>query len=96
MMFPSGDAIGMLWYTMKISLLKHFWRWCHLPRFLHRGTAGNMKPLTGGDAGMIRGGSLAIDTHEKVFQKSFRQRFPKSSILDIKECCGGNHDDDPW
>ena len=25
-----------------------------LPRFLHRGTAGNMDPLTGGGAGMIR------------------------------------------
>ena len=25
-----------------------------LPRFLHRREAGNMDPLTGGDAGMIR------------------------------------------
>ena len=25
-----------------------------LPRYLHRGTAGNMEPLTGGGAGMIR------------------------------------------
>ena len=27
-----------------------------LPRFLHRGTAGNMEPLTGGSAGRIRMG----------------------------------------
>lgn len=27
-----------------------------LPRFLHRGTAGNMDPLTGGSAGRIRMG----------------------------------------
>jgi len=29
---------------------------------------------------------MAVDTREKVFQKNFRQRFPKSTILDIKQC----------
>jgi hypothetical protein len=54
-----------------------------LPRFLHRRVAGNMQPLTGGDADMIHESSMAVNAREKQIQKNFRKRFPKSSILDI-------------
>ena len=55
-----------------------------LPMFSHRRVAGDVQPSTGDDAGMVRGGSMALGTRKKVFQKYFRQRFPKSTSLDIK------------
>ena len=55
-MFPADDAFERLCYAAEISLLETYWRWCHLLRFSHRREAGNMDPLTGGGAGMIRRG----------------------------------------
>ncbi len=44
-----------------------------LHRFLHRRAAGNMKPLTGGGAGMIRGGDrwllILVRSNFKYFSK---------------------------
>ena len=44
-----------------------------LPRFLHRRAAGNMEPLTGGGAGMIRGGDrwLLILERRKITERGF-------------------------
>ena len=55
-MFPADDAFERLCYAAEISLLETYWRWCHLLRFSPRREAGNMEPLTGDDAGMIRMG----------------------------------------
>ena len=83
LVFPADDAIGRLGYTTEIGLVKNSEDGVTLPRFLHRRVAGNMQPLTGGDADMIHESSMAVNAREKQIQKNFRKRFPKSSILDI-------------
>ena len=49
-----------------------------LPRFLHRGTAGNMDPLTEGDAGRIRMGDrwllILVRSNFKKFSKEVSKR----------------------
>ena len=54
-----------------------------LPRFLHRRAAGNMQPLTGGDADMIHGRNQWLLILVRSNFKKFRKWFPKSSNLDI-------------
>ena len=49
-----------------------------LPRFLHRETAGNMEPLTGGGAGRIRRGDrwlliLVRSNLKKIFVRGFQK-----------------------
>ena len=55
-----------------------------LPQFLHRGTAGNLEPLTRGGAGRIRMGDRWLLILERSNFKNFRKRFPKGPILDIR------------
>ena len=57
-----------------------------MSRFLHRGAAGNMRPLTGDDVGVIHGADGWLLICGKKYLENFRQRFPKSSFLDIKQC----------
>ncbi len=49
-----------------------------LPRFLHRRAAGNMEPLTGGGAGMIRRGDrwllILMRSNFKNFSKVVSQK----------------------
>ena len=49
-----------------------------LHRFLHRRAAGNMKPLTGGNAGMIHGGDrwllILVRSNLKKFSKEVSKR----------------------
>ena len=49
-----------------------------LPRFLHRGAAGKMESLTGGDTGMIRGGDrwllILVRSNFKNFSKVVSKR----------------------
>ena len=49
-----------------------------LPRFLHRRVAGNMQPLTGGDADMIHGRNqwlliLVRSNLKKLFERGFQK-----------------------
>ena len=55
-----------------------------LPRFLHRGAADNMKPLTGSDAGRIRMCDRWLLILVRSNFKQFRKWFPKGPILDIR------------
>ena len=77
-MFPADDAFERLCYAAEISLLETYWRWCHLLRFSHRREAGNMEPLTGDDAGMIRRGDrwllILVRSNFKKFSKVVSQR----------------------
>ena len=54
-MGEKNDALRILWHPMlEISLLRKFRKSVStLPRFLHRGIAGNMQPLAGGEVRMI-------------------------------------------
>ena len=54
-MGEKNDALRILWRPMlEISLLRKFRKSVStLPRFLHRGIAGNMQPLAGGEVRMI-------------------------------------------
>ena len=83
-MFPADDAFERLCYAAEISLLETYWRWCHLLRFSHRREAGNMEPLTGGDADMIHGSHQWLLILVRNNLKIIRKRFPKSLILDIR------------
>ena len=64
---------------MMIRVLKKFsGGGATLPRFLHRRSAGNIQPLTGGDAGRIRMGDrwqliLARSKFKKFFGKGFQK-----------------------
>ena len=65
-----------------------------LPRFLHRRAAGNMKPLTGGNAGRIRMGDrwllILARSNFKKFSKEVSKKF-EFGHLRVK---GENDDDD--
>ena len=64
---------------------KNFWRWCHSPRFSHRRAAGNMQPLTGGDAVMIRGcDRWLLILVRSDFKKIFERGFQKARIWTFK------------
>lgn len=45
-----------------------------------------MRPLTGDDVGVIHGADGWLLICGKKYLENFRQRFPKSTILDIKQC----------
>ena len=77
-MSPADDAFERLCYAAEISLLETYWRWCHLLRFSHRREAGNMEPLTGGDADMIHGRNqwlliLVRSNLKKLFKRGFQK-----------------------
>ena len=79
MKFPADNAVGRLWYTMKISMLKKTSEaGATLPRFLHRRAAGNMQPLTGGDDGRICMGDrwpliLMRSNFKIIFESGFQK-----------------------
>ena len=66
-----------------------------LPRFLHRRLAGNMQPLTGGDADMIQGRNqwllILVRSNFKKLSKVVSKKL-EFGHLRVK---GENDDDDP-
>ena len=66
-----------------------------LPRFLHRRVAGNMQPLTGGDADMIHGRNqwllILVRSNLKKLSKLVSKKL-EFGHLKVK---GENNDDDP-
>ena len=76
----SNDTLRILWPpVVEASLLRIFRKSVStLPRFLHRGVAGNMKPLTGDDAGVIRRGDrwllILVRSNFKKFSKEVSKK----------------------
>ena len=96
MKFPADNAVGRLWYTMKISMLKKTSEaGATLPRFLHRRAAGNMEPLTGGDAGRIRMSDRWLLILTRSNFKKFTKEVSKKLEFGHLRVKGENGDDDP-
>ena len=66
-----------------------------LSRFLHRRVAGNMRPLTGGDAGMIRWGDRWLLILVRRYFKKFPAVVSKKLEFGHLRVKGENDDDDP-
>ena len=66
-----------------------------LPRFLHRRLAGNMQPLIGGDAGMIRWGDRWLLILMRSSFKKFSETVSKKLEFGHLNVKGENDDDDP-
>ena len=71
----NDDALRILWPPMvETSPLRRFRKSVStMPRFLHRGIAGNMQPLVGGEVRMIRWVIVG-------FRRSPKNFFKKSSV----------------
>ena len=65
-----------------------------LSRFLHRRVAGNMRPLTGGDAGMIRWGDRWLLILVRRYFKKFSKVVSKKLEFGHLRVKGENDDDD--
>ena len=66
-----------------------------LPRFLHRRAAGNMEPLTGGDAGRIRMSDRWLLILTRSNFKKFTKEVSKKLEFGHLRVKGENGDDDP-
>jgi len=80
---------------MKISMLKKTSEaGATLPRFLHRRAAGNMEPLTGGDAGRIRMSDRWLLILTRSNFKKFTKEVSKKLEFGHLRVKGENDDDD--
>ena len=66
-----------------------------LSRFLHRRVAGNMRPLTGGDAGMIRWGDRWLLILVRRYFKKFPAVVSKKLEFGHLRVKGENDDESP-
>lgn len=66
-----------------------------MPRFLHRRVAGNIQPLTGGDAGMIHGSNQWLLMLVRRYFKKIWKVVSKKLEFGHLRVKGENDDDDP-
>ena len=86
-MIPDDYALTTTWLTPEISLIRNFHKVFPLCLdFYIKGQRAIWSRWQEVTLACFAGWSMDVDTHEKVFQKNFRKRFPKSSILDIRWC----------